>query len=307
MWVTAWQQKAFNDQRPAQPSLPALPFSTDRQVQRLSYWTGGYVDFGGDKAGGVHFSHTTVGVSTGADYRFTSAVAAGLGIGFGRDVSDIGDSGTRTNGRAFSAALYGSYHPGTFFVDGLLGHGVMDFDSKRVITGTSSEARGSRSGRQIFASLTSGYELRTTDSLLSPYGRLQYYRTWLDGYSESGADAYSLAYAPQTVSQIIGGAGLRGEHRVTSGQIALRLQGRVEYAQTLSNNGIARVGYADTGNDTWRVPLTEPSRQTLTAGTAVDFLLPHNITPGIAYQGTLGLDAQRTRDQMIMIRVNIGF
>lgn len=307
MWATAWQQKAFNDHRPAQPSLPALPFSTGRQVQRLSYWTGGYVDFGGDKAGGVHFSHTTVGVSTGADYRFTSAVAAGLGIGFGRDVSDIGDSGTRTNGRAFSTALYGSYHPGTFFVDGLLGHGVMDFDSKRVITGTSSEARGSRSGRQIFASLTSGYELRTTDSLLSPYGRLQYYRTWLDGYSESGAGAYSLAYAPQTDSQIIGGAGLRGEHRVTSGQIALRLQGRLEYAQTLSNNGIARVGYADTGNDTWRVPLTEPSRQTLTAGTAIDFLLPHNITPGIAYQGTLGLDAQRTRDQMIMIRVNIGF
>jgi hypothetical protein len=87
----------------------------------------------------------------------------------------------------------------------------------------------------------------------------------------------------------------------------MRLQGRIEYAQTLSNSGTARVGYADTANDTWRVALTETSRQVMTVGTGIDFLLPYSITPGIAYQGTLGLDAQRTRDQMVMIRVNIGF
>ena len=39
----------------------------------------------------------------------------------------------------------------------------------------------------------------------------------------------------------------------------------------------------------------------------MDFLLPHSITPGIAYQATLGLDAQRKREQMVMVRVNIGF
>lgn len=308
MWATAWQQqKAFMNDAPAQPRIPSLPFSTEQQAQRLSYWTGGYVDFGGDKAGGVRFSHTTVGVTTGADYRFTRAFTAGMGIGFGRDVSDIGDSGSRTNGRAFSSGLYGSYHPGTFFVDGLIGHGLMDFDSNRVVTGTGDEARGSRSGRQVFSSLTSGYDFRTSDSLLSPYARLQYTRTWLDGYSETGAGAYSLAFAPQTVSQVTAGAGLLGERRIPARWGDLRLQGRVEYAQALSDSGSARVGYADTASDTWRVPLTEPSRQTVTVGAGMDFLLPHSITPGIAYQGTLGLDAQRTREQMVMLRVNIGF
>ncbi len=308
MWTTAWQQQkqGLNDER-NRPDAPALPFAGGQQPQRLSYWTGGYVDFGGDKAGGVRFSHTTVGVTTGADYRFTGTFTGGAGIGFGRDVSDIGDSGTRTNGRALSAALYGSYHPGAFFLDGLLGHSTLSFDSHRTVTDSDAVARGSRSGRQVFTSLTSGYELRTADSLVSPYARLQYTRTWLDGFSESGAGAFSLAYAPQTVAQVVTTAGLRGERIVQASWGVLRLQGRIEYAQTLSDSGTARVGYADTADDTWRVALTETSRQAMTVGTGMDFLLPYSITPGIAYQGTLGLDAQRTRDQMVMIQVNIGF
>lgn len=308
MWTTTWQQQkqGLNDER-NRPDAPALPFAGGQQPQRLSYWTGGYVDFGGDKAGGVRFSHTTVGVTTGADYRFTGTFTGGAGIGFGRDVSDIGDSGTRTNGRALSAALYGSYHPGTFFLDGLLGHGTLSFDSHRAVTDSDAVARGSRSGHQVFTSLTSGYELRTADRLVSPYARLQYSRTWLDGFSESGAGAFSLAYAPQTVAQVVTAAGLRGERIVQARWGVLRLQGRIEYAQTLSDSGTARVGYADTADDTWRVALTETSRQAMTVGTGLDFLLPYSITPGIAYQGTLGLNAHRTREQMVMIRVNIGF
>ncbi|WP_338031882.1 autotransporter domain-containing protein [Cedecea colo] len=307
MWTTAWQQKksGLNDLQ-GRPDAPELPFAAGQQARRLSYWTGGYVDFGGDKADGVRFSHTTVGVTTGADFRFTGTFTGGAGIGFGRDVSDIGDNGTRTNGRALSAALYGSYHPGSFFVDGLLGHGSLNFDSRRAVTDSDAVARGSRSGRQVFTSLTSGYEFRAPDSLVSPYGRLQYTRTWLAGFSESGAGAYSLAYAPQAVAQVVTSAGLRGERTVPARWGVLRLQGRIEYAQTLSDTGTARVGYADTADDTWRVALTEASRQAMTVGTGIDFLLPYNITPGIAYQGTLGLDARRTREQMVMIRVNIG-
>lgn len=109
-----------------------------------------------------------------------------------------------------------------------------------------------------------------------------------------------------------GGAGrdgrrTAGERTIPARWGVLRLQGRLEYAQMLSDSGEARVGYADTGNDTWRVPLTEQSRQSVTVGTGIDFLLPHSITPSIAYQATLGLDAARTQEQMVMIRLNIGF
>lgn len=306
MWASAWQHQRPLAENRAAPS-PSQSFAPSQQPDRFSFWTGGYIDFGSDKDNGVRFSHTTAGITTGADYRLSPAVTAGMSLGFGRDVSDIGDNSSRSRGRAFSTALYGSYHPGAFFVDGLLGQGQMHFDSWRYVKETRGEARGSRSGRQIFSSLTSGYEFRSADTLISPYARLQYYQTRLDGYSENRAGAFSLAYAPHTFSQVMTGGGLRGERAVPARWGTLRLQGRLEYAQTLSHTGEARVGYADTGDDTWRVPLTEQSRQNMTIGTAIDFLLPHNITPGLAYQATLGLDAARSQNQMLMFRLNIGF
>ena len=71
-----------------------------------------------------------------------------------------------------------------------------------------------------------------------------------DGFSETGAGSFSPAYAPQTVSQVMTGAGLRAERTVPARWGVLRLQGRLEYAQMLSDSGTARVGYADTASDT---------------------------------------------------------
>ncbi|EOW6759030.1 autotransporter domain-containing protein [Cronobacter malonaticus] len=305
LWNAALQQQAQLD---AQNSLPpALPLGTQTPGQRLSYWTGGYVDFGRDKDATMRLSHTLVGVSTGVDYRFTPTVTAGVGMGFGRDVSDIGDTGTRSNGRSLSTALYASYHPDGVFIDGLLGYSRLDFDSKRHVSETDIYARGSRAGSQVFGALTSGYEFRLPQSLVSPYGRVQVSQTHLESYTESDAGMYNLAFAPQRFSQVTGSAGLRAEHRVPVSWGDIRLQSRVEYSRLMNDTGSARVGYADTGNDTWRMSLYEQNRQTLALGVGLDMALPNGVTPGLAYQGTLGLDDRGSRAQTIMARMNVAF
>ncbi|WP_336281929.1 autotransporter domain-containing protein [Cronobacter dublinensis] len=308
LWNAALQQQAQQDAQDAQDRLPpALPFGTQTPGQRLSWWTGGYVDFGRDKDSTMRLSHTLVGVSTGVDYRFTPDVTAGVGFGFGRDVSDIGDTGTRSNGQSMSTALYASYHPNAVFVDGLLGYSRLDFDSKRDVSETDAVARGSRGGRQFFGALASGYEFRTPQSLVSPYGRVQVSQTRLEGYTESDAGMYNLAFAPQRFSQVTGSAGLRAERRVPVTWGAVRLQSRVEYSRLMNDTGSARVGYADVGNDTWRMSLYEQNRQSLSLGAGLDVQLPNGVTPGIAYQGTLGLDDRGSRAQTIMARMNVAF
>ena len=302
-----WTKQPGRDEKASTAPPQASPLVRTNAGDSLSYWTGGYVDFGNDKDDTLSFSHTLVGITTGADYRFSPAFTAGMGIGFGRDVSEIGDSGSRENGRSLSSAFYGSYHPNAFFLDGLLGYSRLDFDSKRHVSETNVFARGSRSGRQVFSSLTSGYEFRTPASLISPYARVQYYRTWLDGYAESDANAFNLAFTPQTFSQVMTSAGLRGAHSVPTTWGFMKLQGRLEYSQLVNDSGSARVGYADISDDTWSMSLYEQSKQTLALGFGVDFLLPHDITPGLAWQETIGLDEQETRSRMIMIRMNIGF
>lgn len=305
LWNAALQQQAQQDAQDRLP--PALPFGTQTPGQRLSWWTGGYVDFGRDKDSTMRLSHTLVGVSTGVDYRFTSDVTAGVGLGFGRDVSDIGDTGTRSNGQSMSTALYASYHPNAVFVDGLLGYSRLDFDSKRDVSETDAIARGSRGGRQFFGALASGYEFRSPQSLVSPYGRVQVSQTRLEGYTESDAGMYNLAFAPQRFSQVTGSAGLRAERRVPVTWGAVRLQSRVEYSRLMNDTGSARVGYADVGNDTWRMSLYEQNRQSLSLGAGLDVQLPNGVTPGIAYQGTLGLDDRGSRAQTIMARMNVAF
>ncbi|EOY5423323.1 autotransporter domain-containing protein [Cronobacter dublinensis] len=305
LWNAALQQQAQQDAQDRLP--PALPFGTQTSGQRLSWWTGGYVDFGRDKDSTMRLSHTLVGVSTGVDYRFTPDVTAGVGLGFGRDVSDIGDTGTRSNGQSMSTALYASYHPNAVFVDGLLGYSRLDFDSKRDVSETDAVARGSRGGRQFFGALASGYEFRSPQSLVSPYGRVQVSQTRLEGYTESDAGMYNLAFAPQRFSQVTGSAGLRAERRVPVTWGAVRLQSRVEYSRLMNDTGSARVGYADVGNDTWRMSLYEQNRQSLSLGAGLDVQLPNGVTPGIAYQGTLGLDDRGSRAQTIMARMNVAF
>ncbi|WP_233592986.1 autotransporter family protein [Candidatus Pantoea deserta] len=309
LWSSAWQAQGQQRDSFLQPPLvaPASPFAAGQDNSRLSWWTGGYIDFGHDKDDTVRFSHTTAGITTGADYRFTPAFTAGTGLGFGRDVSDIGDAGSRTNGRAVSSAVYGSWHPNAFFVDGLTGYNALSFDSRRHVSESDAVARGSRSGHQVFTSLTTGYEFRTPLSLFSPYARVQYYRTWLDSYSETNAGVFNLAYASQEIAQSVTTAGLRGEHNVLASWGVIKLHSRLEYSQLTNDNGSARVGYADVANDTWHLPLYEQSQRSLTLGAGFDLLLPHNITPGIAYQGTAGLAQQKSRSQVIMARVNIGF
>ena len=305
LWNAALQQQAQQDAQDRLP--PALPFGTQTPGQRLSWWTGGYVDFGRDKDSTMRLSHTLVGVSTGVDYRFTPDVTAGVGLGFGRDVSDIGDTGTRSNGQSMSTALYASYHPNAVFVDGLLGYSRLDFDSKRDVSEMDAVARGSRGGRQFFGALASGYEFRSPQSLVSPYGRVQVSQTRLEGYTESDAGMYNLAFAPQHFSQVTGSAGLRAERRVPVTWGAVRLQSRVEYSRLMNDTGSARVGYADVGNDTWRMSLYEQNRQSLSLGAGLDVQLPNGVTPGIAYQGTLGLDDRGSRAQTIMARMNVAF
>ena len=55
----------------------------------------------------------------GADRRFRPDFVAGLGFGYGQDSTAIGNNGTQLDGKAWTLAMYGSYHPGE---DAFLAH-----------------------------------------------------------------------------------------------------------------------------------------------------------------------------------------
>jgi len=272
----------------------------------LALWSGGYVNVSDTHRDDVKFDSTMVGVSAGADYRFFDTFTAGIGFGYGSDSSDIGSRDSRSKGRSFSTALYGSLHPGRIFVDGLLGYSSLSFDSRRYVTDNGGRAKGSRDGDQIFGSLSSGYEFRDENWKVAPYGRMDISSTKLDGFRESGSGIYDLAYAEQRMTVFSGVGGVRVQYGIPLTQSAVTLRGRVEYSHTFSGDSTARVGYADVSDSTYAISTVGQSENIMTVALGLDFLLSSGVSTGLTYQGSYGL-GDDSRSNALMFRVGSRF
>ncbi|WP_332676496.1 putative Ig domain-containing protein [Brevundimonas sp.] len=228
----------------------ALAAGTDMSAAsgRFGLWAAGGIDFGQRDATtgqqGVEFD--TDGLTAGADLRVSDQFVLGASVGWGHDESRIGDDGTRSDSDGYSYAVYGSYQPGArFFIDGLLGYGTLNFDSRRYITASGDFAYGERDGSQWFGAVTGGWDIRDGRRLLSPYGRLTATQSDLGAYSETTGGVYALAYESQTARTLTGTFGLRSawSFLTSFGEVVPRF--RLEYSHDFQGSDRANLFYVD--------------------------------------------------------------
>ncbi|CAM5484998.1 hypothetical protein MAUB1S_08134 [Mycolicibacterium aubagnense] len=264
--LTAPFRSAFGD---------AAPVSGRRA--RLTLWTAGSIAIGkGDGDAGYEFK--TTGLSTGIDYRLNHDLTLGMGFGYGRDDTDIGDKGSRSKGESYTSVVYASYHPGdVFFIDGLAGYQWLNFNSLRYVTQNGNFVTGSLDGGQWLASISAGARLRFDQWRVTPYGRLDVAKATLGAYTEAGDAIYALRYGEQDISSKTGNIGVTLDYRypVDFGSITPKL--RLEYQHDFESSSSVVVNYADI--------FAGPGFTASAAGTAKDrFLLG------------LGLDIQTMQD-----------
>ncbi|PWK85924.1 outer membrane autotransporter protein [Fulvimonas soli] len=275
-----------------------------------SAWTGGAVNFGKTQPGasdnGIDF--TTSGISMGADRAFGDRLALGAGVGYGHDASDVGRHGSRSSVDSYSAAVYGSYRPAPLvYVDALAGYQWLSFDARRYVTDDGNTVHGSRDGTQLFASLAVGYEHRTQDGMLvSPYGRFDFARASLDGYTEHGDDIYALRYDGQTVKTSTGVLGLRAQWLAKRDYGVWMPQLRVEFRHDFQGASTAAMRYADLlGGPLYRASLDNTSRNHTLVGAGVMLQTLRNLSVRLEYQNLLD---NSTRDnQSIQLGVEKKF
>ena len=273
------------DKKSGQPAEPDV----DVDLGRLAVWTGGYVNFGKRDDGKLSLDYTTAGVSGGMDYRFSKSLVAGFGLGYGRDATDIGANGTESRAHAYSGAVYASYQPfKSTYLDGLIGGSWLDLSSKRYETASGTFAMGDRSGTQIFGLITASYEKRDDAWLISPYGRLDFSRSWLDGYTESGSGAGLLRYGSQTVDTVSGIAGLRVEYAVTTDWGTLKPGARIEYVHDFAGSSQVSLGYADTGGLDYVFQTEGKGSDYVTLGASLDAALSGSWTARFDYRTAVG-------------------
>ncbi|WP_141383728.1 autotransporter outer membrane beta-barrel domain-containing protein, partial [Nitrobacter winogradskyi] len=298
---------APNNAGPSRPTSKAPP-SRPGSPSDLAVWAGGFVNFGTANRYNVSLGHTLIGVSGGADYRFSPSFTAGVGLGYGRDTVDVGNNVTQSKGQSLSTAIYGSYHPrDNTFIDALLGYSALDFDSRRFVTPSSGMATGGRSGNQVFGSIIGGYEYKSSRALVSPYGRIESAWTQLNAFTESGAAAYDLAFGKQTLSMLAGVLGMRAEYAFLRDWGVVKARGRLEYTHDFTGSSLASMGYADLRNGLpYTLGVNVFTRDYIAVGLGFDTPVGNGATLGFDYTTALGLDG-RTEVHNFALRLGAKF
>ena len=232
----------------ADDQLPELPQVSEAASRGdIAWWISGALDLVNqkDSAGQSSARLATSGVSAGGDYRISRTLTLGMGAGYSLSTYRADDDSASSRGQGVMGVLYASTRPADdLYVDVLAGYGVLRFDLSRYIADTGVLAAGSRTGRQVFASTTMGYEWRGQDWLVSPYVRLDLARATLDRYSESGG-AGALSYFSQSLRNDAAYLGMRAQFDVTLPVGLLTPQARVAYQRSLQGAGTATMRYAD--------------------------------------------------------------
>ncbi len=262
-------------------------------ARAFSVWTSGELNMG---RSGNHrdrrIQHSSVGISSGVDFRFSPSLIGGAGLGYGKDVSDAGTKGTQSRATMLSIAAYGSYHPGkNIFLDGVAGYGWLNFDNMRYVTATGDMAKGNRQGRQVFGAVSVGYDYRNESVLLSPYIRSDAAHATLSGFTENGGGLYNLTYGAQNVDMLSATLGLRGEYAIPIKWGTLKPRGRLEYTHDFSAAGKAKMGYSDMGGVLpYAIDTKANSRTSLRIEAGVDAELKGGWKLGLDYGTQLNKD-----------------
>ena len=290
-------------------ALPELPNkSTNNARQELSLWIAGTVDFGQRNASGQQegFRFTTDGISMGADYRLSDQLTIGIGTGYSRDRSDIGENGSKSIGQSVVGTVYGTLRPTpNIFIDGMLGVGAINLDSTRYVTTDASFATGQRSGSQTFVALSSGYEFRGQSWMWSPYGKVDLSSTTLGQYTESASGTNALTYFKQRVRTSSGTLGLRTEAQFLSRIGMWSPRGRIEYRRQFSGAGEARISYADLASSgpAYVIRSDDSFTGNWTAGIGTRLLLSNGMSLMFDYSSNLNVG--QGRYSSILLGINV--
>jgi outer membrane autotransporter protein len=255
-------------------------------------WTAGSIRSGNHdgRNGSADVDFETDGVSAGLDYRVNDDFAIGGGVGYGRDDSDIGENGSRSEGSAYTFALYASYSPGDlFFFDGLMGYQRLDYDLRRFVTTNGNFVNGNREGTQWFGSVSAGADIQKGAWQFTPYVRADVARGRLERYTETGDPIFALAYNSLEVDTDTGNVGVRIDYRREASWGLWSPQFRLEYQHDFKGNGAQTLRYADLPTGPfYRADLNDFDRSRLMLGLGVLFNFDNDWSFKLDYRGLIG-------------------
>lgn len=142
------------------------------------------------------------GLLIGFDYRFTGGLLLGAAAGQTLDTGTFINNAGLYKSSINTFTIYTTWLPSEkISLDAYLGNGEINIDSqRRILFGSqiSGTANGSSTGRQFMAGLSTSYQSNIGRISISPVFKLDYIKTDIKGYNETGSTRLELRYGDRS-------------------------------------------------------------------------------------------------------------
>lgn len=286
----------------AAPSSPA-PASTDAGAPVaagaqgkpgvVGVWTAGSIDWGRrDAEGQRDYRFTTSGLSAGLDMAVADGVVLGGGIGYGNDRTKVGDNATQSEAESYLGAVYGSWRVAEgLLLDGVLGYGSLDYESRRWSSDEADFLFGERSGSILFGSVSFALERTHRNLSWSPYAQLSFGSIDLDGFTETGSEVFALRYEALETDMLASTLGASFDWTLERRDGVLAPSLRIEWRHEFEGTQDQIVSYADwLASPDYVVGLDRWARDSVSVAVGLQWRAASGWTFGADYQGQFSAD-----------------
>lgn len=246
------------------------------------------------------FDFSDAGLTLGADYRISDALVAGAALSWSKTDADFDANLGNVESVNLGLSLYASYATEAWYVDGRLGFANIDFDTERriqVVSNTTAEgidtsARGSTKGSQLSLNVGGGYNMPMGEMTLTPYGRLDYLKLDVDGFTERETkEGVGLTISDHDTESLQSALGTRISKPISTGAGVFVPYAGLEWNHEYQNDADSLVAkYAnDPFNVSFAIPTDDPDRDYFTLSLGASAVYKNGMAAFVNLDTVLGL------------------
>ncbi len=258
------------------------------------------------------FDYDRLGLTAGADYRFTNGLILGTALGYSSTGVDIDADGGSLGDDSWSLSVYGTYYPTDhFYLEGSAIYGWDRYDQDRTIDygllGAKRTATAGFDGEQLTLLFGAGYDLIRGGTIIDMFGRVQYVSASIDSYREQGASGLDLVIQGQDAISLKSILGTQVSHSISTRSAVLSLQGWLQWEHEFEDGDEEVTGYFanDPSQFAFTLPVDALETDLVRLGLGVGAQFGQGRTGYVSYQMSLGMEDYT--DQTVTAGVNFRF
>jgi outer membrane lipase/esterase len=256
------------------------------------------------------------GGTVGVDYGFTPWLVAGAAFTYDNTQGDFKRNAGSFETDSYGGFLYASILPmPQLFIDVVGGYARKDYSIDRrstvTIGGTpfSGTFDGDTDGDEWRAGVNAGYDFVLGNVTVGPRVGVNYKRTEIDGYRESGGEgpnqALQLRYRDQVEESLTSSVGVAASAAFGTRFGVLVPQGTLDYVHEFEDDQrTIRFSFVqDVGQNTLRFQNDRPDRDYLTASIGLAMVLPGGMSPFVNYRTLIGYEDHARHTVTVGLRI----